>query len=48
MTDALQTEKATAREVREWAKSTGREVPERGRLSKEVREAFEAATGRAA
>ncbi len=41
-------EKATAREVREWAKATGREVPERGRLSKEVREAYTAATGRAA
>ncbi len=50
MSDApyAKTEKATAREVREWAKQTGREVPERGRLSVQIREAFTAATGRAA
>lgn len=47
MTDP-NTEKATAREVREWARANGHEVPERGRLSKEVREAFSTATGRAA
>lgn len=41
-------EKATAREVREWAKANGHDVSERGRLSAEVREAFTAATGRAA
>jgi hypothetical protein len=46
MTDT--TEKATAAEVREWAKANGHEVAERGRLSTEVREAFTAATGRAA
>lgn len=41
-------EKATAREVREWAKANGHEVSEKGRLSTEVRAAFTAATGRAA
>lgn len=45
MTDS---EKATAREVREWAKANGRAVGVKGRISAEVREAFTAATGRAA
>ena len=34
---------ASAREVREWARSNGITVTERGRVSAEVREAFEAA-----
>lgn len=42
------TEKATPREVREWAQAHGVEVSERGRLSARVKEAFTAATGRAA
>lgn len=46
MTDTQ--EKATPAEVRAWAKENGHEVAERGRLSVEVREAFTAATGRAA
>lgn len=33
----------SAREVREWARANGIEVTERGRVSAEVREAFEAA-----
>lgn len=34
---------ASAREIREWARSNGVAVTERGRISAEVREAFEAA-----
>lgn len=33
----------SAREIRDWARSNGYEVPDRGRVSAEVREAFEAA-----
>jgi hypothetical protein len=33
----------SAREIRDWARSTGRKVPDRGRIPSEVREAFEAA-----
>ena len=33
----------SAREVRDWARSTGRDVPERGRIPAEIREAFDAA-----
>ncbi len=33
----------TAREIRDWARSNGRKVPERGRIPGDVREAFEAA-----
>ena len=33
----------SAREIRDWARSQGREVPERGRIPAEIREAFEAA-----
>lgn len=33
----------SAREVREWAKANGFEVPERGRVPEDVREAFKAA-----
>jgi hypothetical protein len=46
MTDTQ--DKATPAEVRQWAKDSGIEVAARGRLSVEVREAFTAATGRAA
>jgi hypothetical protein len=34
---------ASAREIRDWARSNGRQVPDRGRIPAEVREAFEAA-----
>jgi hypothetical protein len=33
----------SAREIRDWARSNGRHVPDRGRIPSEVREAFEAA-----
>ena len=33
----------SAREIRDWARSNGRKVPDRGRIPSEVREAFEAA-----
>lgn len=33
----------SAKEIREWARSNGHKVPERGRIPAEVREAFEAA-----
>ena len=33
----------TAREMRDWARSNGYKVTDRGRVSREVREAFEAA-----
>lgn len=33
----------SAREIRDWARSNGFEVPDRGRVSAEVREAFAAA-----
>lgn len=33
----------SAREVRDWARSDGRKVPERGRIPSAVREAFDAA-----
>ena len=32
-----------AREVREWARQNGHEVPDRGRIPAEVREAYDAA-----
>ena len=34
---------ASAKEIRDWARSNGMEVPDRGRVSAEVRAAFEAA-----
>jgi hypothetical protein len=34
---------ASAREVREWARANGHDVPERGRIPAEVRSAYEAA-----
>jgi Lsr2 len=33
----------SAREIRDWARSNGHDVPERGRIPGAVREAFEAA-----
>jgi hypothetical protein len=33
----------SAREIREWARSNGHKVPDRGRIPSDVREAFEAA-----
>jgi hypothetical protein len=33
----------SAKEIREWARSNGHKVPERGRIPSEVREAFDAA-----
>ena len=33
----------SAKEIRDWARSNGRKVPERGRIPSDVREAFEAA-----
>jgi hypothetical protein len=33
----------SAREIRDWARSNGYDVPDRGRVSAEVREAFDAA-----
>ncbi|MCW2766537.1 MAG: hypothetical protein JWO11_2496 [Nocardioides sp.] len=33
----------SAREIRDWARSNGLTVPDRGRVSAEVREAFDAA-----
>src|SRR4051794_21680736 len=34
---------ASAREIRDWARSNGYDVPERGRVSADVRAAFDAA-----
>jgi hypothetical protein len=34
---------ASAKEIREWARSNGFQVPERGRIPADVREAFDAA-----
>ena len=33
----------TAREIRDWARSNGHKVPDRGRIPGDVREAFDAA-----
>lgn len=33
----------SAKEVREWARANGHDVPDRGRVSAEVREAYDAA-----
>ena len=33
----------SAREIRDWARSNGHTVPERGRIPADIREAFEAA-----
>ena len=48
MTSTENAEKATPAEVREWAEANGYAVHARGRLAKHVKEAFTAATGRAA
>jgi hypothetical protein len=34
---------SSAKEIREWARSNGQKVPERGRIPADVREAYEAA-----
>jgi hypothetical protein len=34
---------ASAKDIREWARENGHEVPDRGRVPSEVREAYEAA-----
>jgi hypothetical protein len=34
---------SNAREIRDWARSNGHQVPDRGRIPSNVREAFEAA-----
>lgn len=34
---------ASAKEIREWARANGHAVPERGRISADVREAYDAA-----
>ncbi len=34
----------SAKEVREWARANGHEVPDRGRIPADVREAYDAAT----
>jgi Lsr2 len=34
---------ASAREIRDWARSNGRKVPDRGRIPADVREAFDSA-----
>lgn len=34
---------SSAKEIREWARSNGHKVPERGRIPADVREAYEAA-----
>jgi hypothetical protein len=34
---------ASAREIRDWARSNGHDVPDRGRVSAEVRQAYDAA-----
>jgi Lsr2 len=33
----------SAREIRDWARSNGHQVPDRGRIPADIREAFEAA-----
>ena len=40
---AASTGGTSAREIRDWARSNGFTVPDRGRVSAEVRQAFEAA-----
>src|SRR4051794_4852548 len=40
---ASSTSGSSAREIRDWARSNGHKVPERGRIPASVREAFEAA-----
>lgn len=40
---AVTTMGASAREIRDWARSNGYQVPDRGRVPADVREAFESA-----
>ena len=40
---AAATNGSSAREIREWARSNGHEVPERGRIPADIRDAFESA-----
>ena len=40
---ASATDGASAKEIRDWARSNGFEVPERGRVSADVRAAYDAA-----
>ena len=40
---AIATDGASAREIRDWARSNGFDVPDRGRVSAEVRAAYEKA-----
>ena len=42
-TSTTTTSGPSAREIRDWARSNGWDVPDRGRVSAEVREAFDAA-----
>ena len=40
---ASSTSGPSAKEIRDWARSNGHDVPDRGRVSAEVREAYDAA-----
>ena len=40
---AATTDGASAKEIRDWARSNGFDVPDRGRVSADVRQAFDAA-----
>jgi hypothetical protein len=40
---AATTDGASAKEIRDWARSNGYDVPDRGRVSADVRQAFDAA-----
>ena len=42
-TSAATTDGASAKEIRDWARSNGYDVPDRGRVSADVRQAFDAA-----
>ena len=42
-TTSAATSGPSAREIRDWARTAGHDVPDRGRVSAEVREAFDAA-----
>jgi hypothetical protein len=48
MTSTENQDKATPAEVREWAAANGYTVALKGRLSQTVKDAYTAATGRAA
>ena len=40
---AASTDGASAKEIRDWARANGYDVPDRGRVSADVRQAFDAA-----